>query len=168
MTYGDFMAALSAPTAHARRVKSLAETGNVSRGAKSSRQLHRQIRRVQIALAGLYRITNEDAQICRALSTRYAAISHLTLLFQHRAGASDRRAKRLKELLRDYRVTPTSDGKTWLISLRRWMLVRWRIRWTLALLDCVHLRRSRAAVESMTQLSRFCRDVRGRSHMKLD
>ena len=40
--------------------------------------------------------------------------------------------------------------------LIRWLLLRWRISWTLALLDRMESRRSRAMLEALTQLSRLC------------
>jgi len=40
--------------------------------------------------------------------------------------------------------------------LIRWILLRWRISWTLALLDRIESRRSRGMLEALTQLSRVC------------
>ncbi|HTG51640.1 MAG TPA: hypothetical protein VMA33_02175, partial [Candidatus Tectomicrobia bacterium] len=40
-----------------------------------------------------------------------------------------------------------------------WILLRWRISWTLALLDRIESRRSRGMLEASTQLSRVCRVI---------
>jgi hypothetical protein len=43
--------------------------------------------------------------------------------------------------------------------LIRWFLLRWRISWTLARLDRMESRRSRAMLEALTKLSRLCRVI---------
>jgi hypothetical protein len=41
----------------------------------------------------------------------------------------------------------------------RWLLIRWRISWTLALLDRMESRRSRAMFEALTRLKQLCRVI---------
>ena len=76
----------------------------------------------------------------------------------HASGA-DVRVERVEVSLRKFRIAYSFPPETRFRRLIRWFLLRWRISWTLALLDRLESRRSRAMLEALTQLSRLCRVV---------
>ena len=75
------------------------------------------------------------------------------------AEEADVRVERMKLSLRKFALARTLPAETWFHRLIRWILLRWRISWTLALLNRMESRRSLAMLEALTQLSRLCRVV---------
>ena len=75
------------------------------------------------------------------------------------AEEADVRVERVELSLRKFRVAHSLPRETWFRRLIRWSLLRWRISWTLALLDRIESRRSRRMLEALTQLSRLCRVI---------
>jgi hypothetical protein len=130
-----------------------------SRNCPTLRQLRRKLRRVRLNLKHLYRAVHEHARIYRSLAAREDEGSKRELVLPRMAEEMDGRAKRVEMSLRKFRVAHSLPAETWLGRVIRWFLGRWRISWTLALLDRMESRRSRAMLEALTQLSRLCRVI---------
>jgi hypothetical protein len=75
------------------------------------------------------------------------------------AEEADARVERVEVSLRKFRIAHTLPAEAWFRRLTRWFLLRWRISWTLSLLDRMESRRSRAMLEALMQLSRLCRVI---------
>jgi hypothetical protein len=123
------------------------------------RQLRRKLRRVRLNLRHLYHAVHEHARIYRSLAAREDEGSKCELILLRMAEEADRRAERVEMSLRKFRVAHSLPAETWLLRMIRWFLVRWRINWSLALLDRMESRRSRAMLEALTELSRLCRVI---------
>jgi hypothetical protein len=117
------------------------------------RQLRQKLRRVRLNLKHLYRAVHEHARIYRSLAAREDEGSKRELIRLRMAEEADGRAERVEMSPRRFRVAHSLPAETWLGRVIRWFLVRWRINWTLALLDRMESRRSRAMLEALTQLS---------------
>ena len=103
-----------------------------------------------------YHALHEYARIYHALAAREAKESERKLILLCLAEEADERVERVKLSMRKFVVARTLPAETWFHRLIRWILLRWRISWTLALLDRMESRRSRAMLEALTQLSRLC------------
>ena len=69
------------------------------------------------------------------------------------------RIERVEASLRKFRIACSLPQETRFRRLIRYSLLHCRISWTLALLDRLESRRSRAMLEALTQLSRLCRVI---------
>ena len=116
----------------------------------------RQLRQVRLNITQRYRALHEYARIYHALAVREAEGSERKLILLCLAEEADVRIERVEVSLRKFRIAYSLPPET---RFRRWFLLRWRISWTLALLDRLESRRSRAMLEALTQLSRLCRVV---------
>ena len=121
------------------------------------RQLRQQLRQVRLNLTQRYHALHEYARIYHALAAREAKGSERKLILQCLAEEADVRAERVEMSLRRFRIAHSLPAETRFRRLIRWFLLRWRISWTLALLDHLESRRSRAMLEALMQLSRLCR-----------
>ena len=75
------------------------------------------------------------------------------------AEEADVRVERLEISLRKFRIAHTLPAETWFRRLIYWFLLRWRISWTLAMLDRMESRRSRAILEALMQFNRLSRVI---------
>jgi hypothetical protein len=123
------------------------------------RQLRRKLRQVRFNITLRHHALHEHARIYHALAAREAKGSERKLALQRLAKEADVRVERVEMSLRRFRIVHTSPAETWFRRLIRWSLLRWRISWTLALLDRIESRRSRAMLEALMQLGRLCRAV---------
>ncbi len=123
------------------------------------RQLRQQLRQVRLNLTQRYHALQEYARIYHALAVREAEGSERKLILLCLAEEADVRVERVEVSLRKFRIAYSLPPETRFRRLIRWFLLRWRISWTLALLDRLESRRSRAMLEALTQLSRLCRVV---------
>src|SRR5450759_4886502 len=123
------------------------------------RQLRRKLRQVRLNITRRYHALHEYARIYHALAAREAKRSERELILRCLAEEADARVERVEMSLRKFRIAPSLPAETWFRRLIRWFLLRWRISWTLALLDRMESRRSRAMLEALTQLSRLCRVI---------
>jgi hypothetical protein len=117
------------------------------------------LRRVRLRHVRLFQTTHEHARIYRARAAREAVDSQREFILLQLAESATRRAERLGRMLQKYRVARGLPVETRLRRVIRWFLVRWPLRWTLALLDRTHLRRSWAAHEASRQLRHLCRVI---------
>ncbi len=101
----------------------------------------------------------EYARIYHALAAREAKGSERKLILLCLAEEADVRVERVEVSLRKFRIAHSLPAEMWFRHLIRWFLLRWRISWTLALLDRMESRRSRALLEALTQLSRLYRVI---------
>jgi hypothetical protein len=120
------------------------------------RQLRRKLRRVRLKITQRYHALHEYARIYHTLAACEAKGSERELILLCLAEEADVRVERVEMSLRKFRIAHSLPAETWLRRLIRWFLLRWRISWTLALLDRMESRRSRAMLEVLTQLSRLC------------
>ena len=130
------------------------------------RQLRRKLRQVRCNITHRYHSLHEYARIYHALADREAKRSERKLILACLAEEADARVERVEMSVRKFRISHRLPAEAWLRRLVRWFLLRWRISWTLALLDRMESRRSRAMLEALTQFSRLCRVIaaaRGRS-----
>jgi hypothetical protein len=123
------------------------------------RRLRRNLRRVRLNITQRYHALHEYARIYHALAAREAKGSERKLILLCLAEEADVRVERVEMSLRKFRIARTLPVETWFRRLIRWFLLRWRISWTLALLDRIESRRSRAMLEALTQLSQLCRVI---------
>src|ERR1035437_8570589 len=123
------------------------------------RQLQRKLRRVRLNMARRYQGLREYARIYHALANREAKGSERELILLCLAEEADVRVERVEASLQRFRIAYSLPTETWFRRLIRWLQLRWRISWTLARLDHLDSRRSRATVEALTQLSRLCRAI---------
>jgi hypothetical protein len=123
------------------------------------RQLRRKLRRVRLNITHRYHALHEYARIYHALAAREAKGSEHKLILLCLAEEADVRVERVEVSLRKFRIARSLPAETWFRRLIRWFLLRWRISWTLALLDRMESRRSRAMLEALTQFSRLCRVI---------
>jgi hypothetical protein len=123
------------------------------------RRLRRDLRQVRLNITQRYQAMHEYARIYHALADRAAKGSERELILLYLAEEADGRAERLELSLRKFRISYTLAAETWFRRLIRWFLLRCRITWTLALLDRMESRRSRAMLEALTELSRLCRVI---------
>jgi hypothetical protein len=121
------------------------------------RQLRRKLRQVRLKITQRYHALHEYARIYHALAACEAKGSERELILLCLADEADVRVERVEMSLRKFRIEHSLPRETWFRRLIRWFLLRWRISWTLALLDRMESRRSRAMLEALTQLSRLCR-----------
>jgi hypothetical protein len=124
-----------------------------------SRQLRRNLRRVRLKITQRYHTLHEYARIYHALAAREAKGSERELILLCLAEEADVRLERVEASLRKFRIAYSLSSETWFRPLIRWFQLRWRISWTLARLDHLDSRRSRAALEALTQLNRLCRAI---------
>ena len=129
------------------------------RATLQSARLQRNLRQVRRRLTQRYHSLHEYARIYHALAAREAEGSERKLMLLCLAEEADVRVERVEMSLRKFRIAHTLPAETWFRRLIRWFLLRWRISWTLALLDRMESRRSRAMLEALTQLSRLCRVI---------
>jgi hypothetical protein len=122
-------------------------------------QLRRKLRQVRLKITQRYHALHEYARIYHALAAREAEGSERKLILLCLAEKADVRVERMEVSLRKFRIAYSLPPETRFRRLIRWVLLRWRISWTLALLDRLESRRSRAMLEALTQLSRLCRVV---------
>src|ERR1700726_1308822 len=120
------------------------------------RQLRRSLRQVRRNITQRYHALHEYARIYHALAAREPKESERKLILLCLAEEADVRVERVGVSLRKFRIAHSLPAETWFRRLIRWLLLRWRISWTLALLDRMESRRSRAMLEALTQLSRLC------------
>jgi hypothetical protein len=120
------------------------------------RQLRRKLRQVRLKITQRYHALHEYARIYHALAAREAKGSERELILLCLAEEADVRVERVEMSLRKFRIAHSLPAETWFRRLIRWSLLRWRISWTLALLDRMESRRSRAMLEVLTQFSRLC------------
>ena len=130
-----------------------------SRRGPTIRQLRRNLRRVRLNITHRYRALHEYARIYHALAAREASGSERKLILLCLAEEADVRVERAEVSLQKFRISHSLPRETRFRRLRRWFLLRWRISWTLARLDRMESRRSRAMLEGLTELSRLCRVI---------
>ena len=123
------------------------------------RQLRRSLRQVRLNITQHHRALHEYARIYHALAAREAKGSERKLILLCLAGEADMHVERVEMSLRKFRIAHRLPAETWFRRVVRWFLLRWRISWTLARLDRMELRRSRAIFQALRQLSRFCRVI---------
>jgi hypothetical protein len=123
------------------------------------RQLRRKLRRVRLRTAQRYLGLCECAQIYQTLAAREANGSERKLILLGLAEEADGRVERVEASLRKFRIAYRLPQETRFRRLIRCSLLHCRISWTLALLDRLESRRSRAMLEALTQLSRLCRVI---------
>jgi hypothetical protein len=123
------------------------------------RQLRRKLRRVRLNITRRHNSLYEYARIYHALAAREAKGSERKLILRCLAEEADVRVERVEISLRRFRIAHSLPAETWFRRLICWFLLRWRISWTLARLDRMESRRSRAMLEALTQLSRLCRVI---------
>ena len=123
------------------------------------RRLRRDLRQVRVNITQRYHALHEYARIYHALAAREAEGSERELILQCLAEEADVRVERVEMSLRRFRNGHSLPAETWFRRLIRWFLLRWRISWTLAVLDRMESRRSRAMLEALTELSRLCRVI---------
>jgi hypothetical protein len=114
---------------------------------------------VRLGIMDRYHALRECARIYHALAARDPNGSERKLILLCLAEEADERVERVKLSLRKFVVARTLPVETWFHRLIRWILLRWRISWILALLDRMESRHSRAMLEALTQLSRLCRVI---------
>jgi hypothetical protein len=114
---------------------------------------------VRLNITQRYHALHEYARIYHALAAREDEGSERKLILLCLAEEADGRVERVEVSLRKFRIAHRLPAETWFRRLIRWLLLRWRISWTLALLDRMESRRSRAMLEAFTQLSRLCRVI---------
>lgn len=124
-----------------------------------TRQLRRNLRRVRRKITQRYHNLHEYARIYHALAAREPKGSERELILLCLAEEADVRVERVEASLRKFRIAHSLPSETWFRRLIRWFQLHWRISWTLARLDHLDSRRSRAALEALTQLSRLCRVI---------
>lgn len=127
--------------------------------ASPSRQLRRNFRRMRLRTRQRYRALHECARIYHDLAARETKRSERKLMLLCLADEADARVERAEISLRKFRIAPPLPAETRLRRLIRWVLLRWRISWTLALLDRIESRRSRAMLKALMQLARLCRMI---------
>ena len=142
----------------ARRTRAAHQSASAARGP-TIRQLRRNLRRVRLKITQRYHALHEYARIYRALAAREPEESERKFMLLRLAEEADVRVERVELSLRKFRVAHSLPRETWFRRLIRWSLLRWRISWTLALLDRIESRRSRGMLEALTQLSRLCRVI---------
>lgn len=125
----------------------------------TTRQLRRNLRRVRLKITQRYHTLHEYARIYHALAAREAKGSERELILLRLAEEADARVERVEASLQKFRIAHSLPTETWFRRLIRWLQLRWRISWTLARLDHLDSRRSRATLEALTQLSRLCRAI---------
>jgi hypothetical protein len=131
------------------------------------RQLRRRLRYVRLSIARRYRTLHEYARIYHALAAREVKGSERESILLYLAAQADVRVERVEMSLRRFRISNSIPTETWVRRFIRWSLLRWRVSWTLALLDRVESRRSRRMLDALTQLSRLCRVINaGRTQPK--
>jgi len=123
------------------------------------RRLLRNLRQVRLGIMHRYHALHEYARIYHALAAREVKESERKFILLCLAEEADGRVERVKLSMRKFGVARTLPAETWFHRLIRWILLRWRISWTLALLDRMESRHSRATLEALTQLSRLCRVI---------
>jgi len=114
---------------------------------------------VRLNIAQRYHALHEYARIYHALTAREAKGSERKLVLMCLAEEADGRVERVEVSPRKFRIAHSLPAETWFCRLIRWFLPRWRISWTLALLDRIESRRSRTMLEALAQLSRLCRVI---------
>ena len=117
------------------------------------------LRRVRLKLRYRYQSPHEHARIYRALAARETGGSERELTLVRLAEAADHRVERAELSLRNFRLPFSFPAEPWLARVIRWVLLRWRISWTLTLLDRMESRRSHAVLEALMQLNRLCRVI---------
>src|ERR1022692_32409 len=143
----------------AARSKRATRQSAVSPHGPTIRQLRRKLRRVRLNITQRYHALHEYARIYHALAAREAKGSERKLILRCLAEEADVRVERVEVSLQKFRISHSLPPETWFRRLIHWFLLRWRISWTLALLDHMESRRSRAMLEALTQLSRLCRVI---------
>jgi hypothetical protein len=119
-------------------------------------QLRRKLRQVHLKITQRYHALHEYARIYHALAACEAKGSERELILLCLAEEADGRVKRVEGSLQKFRIAHSLPPETWFRRLMRWFLLRWRISWTLALLDRMESRRSRAMLAALTQFSQLC------------
>jgi hypothetical protein len=152
------MSAAIFSTTAARLARATQQSAASPRGPKI-RQLRRNLRQVRLSIKHRYHALHEYARIYRALAAREAKRSERELILLCLAEQADMRVERVEVSLRKFRIAHSPPAETWFRRLIRWFLLRWRISWTLALLDRMESRHSRAMLEALTQFSRLCRAI---------
>jgi hypothetical protein len=122
-------------------------------------QLRRKLRQVRLKITQRYHALHEYSRIYHALAACEAKGSERELILLYLAEEADMRVERVEISLRKFRIAHSLPAETWFRRLIRWFLLRWRISWTLALLDRIESHRSRRMLEALTQFSRLCRVV---------
>jgi hypothetical protein len=145
-------------TTAARLARATQQSVASPRGPKI-RQLRRNLRQVRLSITHRYHALHEYARIYYALAAREAKKSERELILLCLAEQADIRVERVEVSLRKFRIAHSPPAETWFRRLIRWFLLRWRISWTLALLDRMESRHSRAMLEALTQLNRLCRAI---------
>jgi len=145
-------------TTAARWTRATQQSAASPRGP-TMRQLRRKLRQVRLNITRRYHALHEYARIYHALAAREAKGSERKLILGCLAEEADVRVERVEMSLRKFRIAHILPAETRFRRLIRWFLLRWRISWTLALLDRMESRRSRAMLEALAQLSRLCRVI---------
>ena len=123
------------------------------------RQLRRKLRHVRLNITRRHHALHEYGRIYQALAAREAKGSERELILRCLAEEAEVRVERVEMSLRRFRIAHSLPAETRFRRLIRWFLLRWRISWTLARLDRMESRRSRAMLEALMQLSRLCRVI---------
>ena len=145
-------------SAAARWTRATQESAASPRGP-TIRELRRNLRRVRLNITQRYHALHEYARIYHALAAREAKGSERKFILLCLAEEADMRVERVESSLRKFRIEHSLPRETRFRRLIRWILLRWRISWTLALLDRIESRRTRGMLEALTQLSRVCRVI---------
>ena len=142
-------------TTAARSMRATQQSAASPRGP-TIRQLRRKLRHVRLKIIQRYHALHEYARIYHVLAAREAKGSEREMILQFLAEEADKRVKRVEMSVRKFRIAHSLPAERWFHRLMRWFVLRWRISWTLALLERLESRRSRAMLEALTQLGRLC------------
>lgn len=146
------------PATAARGTRATQQSAASPRGP-TIRQRRRSLRQVRLNITQRYHSLSEYARIYHALAAREAKGSERKLILLCLAEEAGVRVERVEVSLRKFGMAHNLPRETGFRRLIRWFLLRWRISWTLARLDRMESRRSRAMLEALTQLSRLCRVI---------
>lgn len=113
---------------------------------------------MRLSIAHRCETLHEYARIYHALAAREDG-SERKLILLGLAEDAQRRAERVEMSLRKFRGAHIRSAGIWCRRVIRWFLVRWRISWTLAILDRMESRRSRAMLEALMRLRQLCRVI---------
>ena len=156
--YAPFSMSLGIFGTAARWTRATQQSASAAVGP-TMRQLRRKLRRVRLKITQRYHALHEYARIYRALAGREAEESERKFMLLRLAEEADVRVEHVELSLRTFVVARTLPAETWFHRLIRWILLHGRISWTVALLDRMESRHSRAMLEALTQLSRLCRVI---------
>ena len=146
-------------SATATRWTRASQQSGVSHRAPTMGPLRRKLRQVRLNITRRHHALHEYARIYHSLAAREAKGSERNLILSCLAEEADVRAERAEMSLRRFRIAHSLPAETRFRRVIRWVLLRWRISWTLARLDRMESPRSSAPLEALMRLSRFCRVI---------